>query len=155
VTEVVATAIAATAVSLAIGPPQVRRQLEVGLMLGIAVMARITLAYAAVLVPASTFFARDRSNLDRRIAAAGCGLLVVLAIIFACRSLIIMAGGAPFVGAGGIAARIDAMVDAADPSHFAWGTTASPTTSTVMLHVPTRGILLPSSGPLNAIAKNS
>jgi hypothetical protein len=130
-TEVAATAIAATAVSVAIGPPRVRRELGVGLMLGIATMARITLAYAAVLVPASTVFVRDRSNLNRRIAAAGGGLVVVLAIIFAWRSLLIMAAAAtqllgpisagPFVDAGGIASRIDAIVDAADPSHFAWG----------------------------------
>jgi len=130
-TEVAGTAMAAAAVLLAIGSPQVWRGLGVGLMLGIATMARITLAYAAVLVPASTVFVRDRSNLKRRIAAAGCGLLVVLAIFFAWRSLLIMAGAAtqllgpmvagPFVGVGGIAPRIDAMVDAADPSHFAWG----------------------------------
>jgi hypothetical protein len=130
-TEVAATAIAAAAVLLAIGPPQVWRELGVGLMLGIATMARITLAYAAVLVPASTVFVRDRSNLKRRIAAAGCGLLVVLAIFFAWRSLLIVAGAAtqllgpivagPFVGAGGIASRMDAVVDGADPSHFAWG----------------------------------
>src|SRR5262249_37857844 len=116
---------------LAIGPPIVRRQLGVGLMLGIAVMTRITVAYAAVLVPISTFFAGNRGNLSRRITAAGCGVLVMLAIIFAWRSLLLMAGVAtqllgpivagPFVGAGGIASRMDDVVDAADSSHFAWG----------------------------------
>jgi hypothetical protein len=121
VSEVAATAIAAIAVSLAIGSPQVRRELGVGLMLGIASTARITLVYAAVLVPASTFFVGDKGNLNRRIAAAGSGVLVVLAIVLAWCSLVIMAGGTPFIGAGGISSRIDAMVDAADASHFAWG----------------------------------
>jgi 4-amino-4-deoxy-L-arabinose transferase-like glycosyltransferase len=120
-TEVAATAIAAAGVLLAIGPPQVWRELGVGLMLGIATIARITLAYAAVLVPASTVFVRDRSNLNRRIASAACGVLVVFAIVLACRSLIIVAGGAPYVGPGAISDRIDAMVNAADPSHFGWG----------------------------------
>jgi hypothetical protein len=90
-------------------------------MLGIATMARLTLAYVAALVPASTVFVRDRSNLTRRIAAAGSGVLVVFAVVFACRSLIIMAGGAPFVGPGAISNRIHATVNAADPSHFGFG----------------------------------
>jgi hypothetical protein len=119
--EVAATAIATAAVALAIGPPQVRRQLGVGLMLGIATMARMTLAYAGMLVPVSTVFVRDRSNLSRRIAAAGCGVLAVFAVAFACRSLIIMAGGTPFVGLGTISNRIAAAVNAVDPSHFGWG----------------------------------
>ena len=84
-------------------------------------MARITVAYAAVLVPASMLFVGSMGNFSRRLAAAGCGVLVVLAVVFAWRSLIIMAGGAPFVGEGSISVRLDAMVNSADAAHVAWG----------------------------------
>ena len=119
-TEAAATAIAAAALALAIGPPQFWRQVGVGLILGIATTARMSLAYAAVLVPLFMIFGWCRPNLMRRIAAAGCGVTIVVAIVLAFRSLIIMAGGTPFVGPGAISNRIAAAVNAADPSHLGW-----------------------------------
>jgi hypothetical protein len=120
-TEVAATAMTAWAVTLAIGPANIRQQLGVGLMLATATLTRITVAYAGVVVPASSFFVGHRQNLGQRFTACCCGVLVFFSIAFGWRSLIIMAGGDPFVGAGGISSRLDAMVDSADASHFGWG----------------------------------